>query len=142
MGDFEAEMEAAMEEELLAGETPSSVVAVTPSMLNGGDTPMIEEVAEEEDEEDSGDESLEDDDEEETGAPAEVDEEEKARSAYIQSIKEDIADMEKQIEDKNRELSLTTNPILRKRLDDGIRKLKSELTLKISSLGAENNDDD
>ena len=125
MGDFEAEMEAAMEEELLAVETPSSAVAVTPSMLNGGDTPMIEEAADE-DEEDSGDESLEDDDDEETGAPAEVDEEEKARSAYIQSIKEDIADMEKQIDDKNRELALTTNPILRKRLDDGIRKLKSE----------------
>jgi transcription initiation factor TFIID subunit 7 len=143
MGDLEADLEAAFGEESLAAETPSSAVAVTPSMLNGGDTPAVEDAAEEEDEEDSGDESLEDDDDdEETGAPVEVDENEKARLAHIQSIKEDIADMEKQIEDAHQKLATTSNLILRKRGEDNIRKMKAELTLKISSLPAESNDDD
>ena len=144
MGDLEADLEAAFGEESLAAETPSSAVAVTPSMLNGGDIAMIEEAVEEEDEEDSGDESLEDDDgdDEEAGATAEVDENEKARLAHIQSIKEDIADMEKQIEDAHQKMAVTTNLILRKRGEDNIRKMKAELTLKVSSLPAESNDDD
>lgn len=134
--DLEADLEAAMQEESLAAETPTSAVGGTPSMLNGGETPMIEEALEEEEEDDSGDESLEDDDgDDENVVTVEADENEKARLAHIQSVKEDMADMEKQIEEGNRKLATTPNPILRRRLEENIRRMKAELQLKISSLG-------
>lgn len=122
----------------LAAETPSSAVGGTPSMLNGGDTPM--EVVEEEEEDDSGDESLEDDDGDDDIAVAD-DGAERERLEKIQGIKEDIADMERQIEDSNRQLALQTNPFLRRRLETNIRNMKTELQLKISSLGEGAEDD-
>ena len=134
--DLQDMLDAEMEEDAFATGTPSSAVGGTPSMPNGGDSPMLEEVIEEED---SDDESLEDDDEDDENAVAE-DQGEKARLAHIESVKEDIADMEKQIEDGNRKLQDTMNSILRKRLEDNVRKMKAELQLKISSLGEDGED--
>ena len=107
--------------------TPMSPAA-TPSQANGGASTQVEE--------DSGDESVEgdeedDDDEEED----EIDEEEKARLAQIEGTREDIADLEKQIANVQTQLAANMNLILRKRLDDNMRKLKQELQLKKSSIG-------
>lgn len=141
--DLEADLEAAMQEESFAADTPMSAIAATPFMLNGGDTPVVEGAAEEEAvEEDSGDESLEDDDgDDENGVTVEADENEKARLAQIESTKEDIADLEKQIAAANEKLGSMQMPILRKRLEDNIRKMRAELQLKISSLGEGEGDD-
>jgi transcription initiation factor TFIID subunit 7 len=84
-------------------------------------------------EEDSGDESLEDEDEDEDAM--EVDENERARLAQLQGTKEDIADLERQIVNVQAQHAQQSNPILKKRLEDNIRKLKAELQLKKSSLG-------
>lgn len=125
---FDAEMSNS-----LVAETPSSAVGATPSIPNGGDTPMIEQAVEEEEEEDdSGDESLEDDDDDENAIAD--DEAERARLEKIQGIKEDIADMEKAIEESNRQLALQPNKIIRGRLEAKIRSMKAELQLKISAL--------
>jgi transcription initiation factor TFIID subunit 7 len=141
--DLEADLEAAMQEDSLAAGTPISAVAATPSMLNGGETSIVEEAVEEVDEEeDSGDESLEEDDgDDENGVTVEADENEKARLAHIESTKEDIADLEKQIAAANEKLGSMQMPILRKRLEDNIRKMRAELQLKISSLGEGEGDD-
>jgi transcription initiation factor TFIID subunit 7 len=139
LDDIEDMWEAEMEGDAVAAATPSSAIGVAPSMLNGGDTAMIEGAIEEE-EDDSDDESLEDDDGDDENTVAE-DQGEKARLAHIQSVKEDIADMEKQIEDGNRKIAATQNIILRRRLEDNIRRMKAELQLKISSLGEDDGDD-
>jgi len=130
--DLEAEMEAAMQESLAA--TPMSTVDATP--ING-------QIAEEE--EDSGDESIEgdDDDEDETaGGMAEVDEEEKARLARIQGTREDIEDMERQITKLQNDYASQQNPILKRRLDENIRKVKAEVQLRKSQLGEGDEDDE
>jgi transcription initiation factor TFIID subunit 7 len=139
--DLEADFEAAMLEESLAAETPSSAVGATPSMIIGGETPMVEEVVEDE-EDDSGDESLDDDDgDDENPATTEADNGEKARMAHIQSVKEDIADLERKIEESHRQLASANSNIIKGRLEGKIRNMKAELQLKISSLG-EGEDDD
>jgi transcription initiation factor TFIID subunit 7 len=125
--DFD--LEAALDEvQELEAATPMSTAGATPSMANGiGDTPV--------DEFDSGDESIEDgDDDDEDEGEEEIDEEERARFAKLEGAKEDIADLEKQIANVQTQLSLTGNPILRKRLEESSRKLKQELFLKQSSM--------
>jgi transcription initiation factor TFIID subunit 7 len=117
--DLEADLEAAMQEESLGAPTPLTTEA-TPSMLNGPETPAVEDAEEEEEEEDSEDESLEDDDDEDIGT-VEVDEDEKARLAQLQGVKEDITDLEKEIESAHQRIAMQTNPILRNRLQEILR---------------------
>ncbi|EHK98753.1 putative Transcription initiation factor TFIID subunit 7 [Glarea lozoyensis 74030] len=93
-------------------------------------------------EEDSGDESIEGDDGEDDDEDddAEIDEDEKARLAQIQGTKEDIEDLMKQIEMAQAQLAVQNNPILRRRVEENVRKLKAEVQLKKSSIG-EGDDD-
>jgi transcription initiation factor TFIID subunit 7 len=122
--DLEADLEKAFDEVSVVP-TPS---AATPSMNVGTPSAVGGEP-----EEDSGDESLEDEDEDEDAM--EVDENERARLAQLQGTKEDIADLERQIVNVQAQHAQQSNPILKKRLEDNIRKLKAELQLKKSSLG-------
>ena len=138
MDDIEDMWEAEIAGDAAAAETPPSEVGATHFMPNGQDTSTMEVMIEEE-EDDSDDESLRDDEGDEENAVA--DDQGGSRLAHVQSVKEDIADMEKQIEDTNRKLASNTNPILRKRLDDNIRRMKAELQLKISSLGEDDGED-
>ncbi|KAH9212040.1 TAFII55 protein conserved region-domain-containing protein [Leptodontidium sp. 2 PMI_412] len=126
-GDFEAEMEAALEmndDEQFEAATPMSTVAATPA---AGD--ILPEA-----QEDSGDESVEDDDDDDDDA-SEIDEEEKEKLAAIQGAREDILEMEKTLAEQQAKLATTSNPILKKRLDATIRNLKQEIQLKKSSIG-------
>lgn len=127
--ELEADLEAAFEEESLAA-TPISTTDATP-MVNA-ETP----VAEGGEEEDSGDESIEgdDDDEEEAGGSAEVDEDEKARQMERQGVLEEIADLERSLATLAQNLANQVNPILKRRLEESIRKTQTELNLKKSSI--------
>lgn len=142
-GDLEADLAAEMEAELEAGAdfediaaTPMSMsgIAATPSMLQG-ETPTANE------EEDSGDESIEGGESPDEGSEADdVDDDEKARLAQLQEAKEDIVDLEKQIEGLQAQLATQNNPILRRRIEDKSRKLKAELEIKKSSIGEAEDD--
>lgn len=120
--DLEAELD-----DHIAADTPMSTAEATPSQANGAaSTPM----------EDSGDESPEDDgDDDDEDEEEDIDEEEKARLAQIEGTREDIADLEKQIANVQAQWTAQSNPILRRRLEDNLRKLKQELQLKKSSIG-------
>jgi transcription initiation factor TFIID subunit 7 len=121
MFDLEAALEGHVEVD-----TPMSTAAATPSQANGAaSTPM---------EEDSGDESIEDADDDEEDEE-EIDEEEKSRLAQIEGTREDIADLEKQIANVQAQWTVQPNQLLRRRLEDNLRKLKQELQLKKSSIG-------
>jgi transcription initiation factor TFIID subunit 7 len=124
--DLEADLEKAFDEVAV---TPISPSAATPSMVAGTPTAVEGEF-----EEDSGDESMEEYEDDEDGA-MEVDEDERARLAQLEGTKEDIADLERQIVNVQAQHAQQVNPILKKRLEDNIRKLKAELQLKKSSLG-------
>ena len=126
----EAEVEAA---------TPHSAVGATPFTING-ETPHAKKF----DDDDSGDESMGSGDADDApGAMDEIDEEEKVKQVKIQGIKEDIADLEKQIGSVQEQYAGVGNPILKKRLEGNLRKLNAELQLKKSSLGeGEENEND
>lgn len=127
--DLEADLEAAFEEVQSIVATPMSTTDATP-MINT-ETP----VAEAEEEEDSGDDSVEgDDDEEETGGIVEVDEDAKARQMERQGILDEIADLERSLEVLHQNLANQVNPILKRRLQESIRKTMTELELKRASL--------
>jgi len=104
-----------------------STAEATPSQANGAAGTPIE---------DSGDESPEDDgDDDDEDEEEEIDEEEKARLAQIEGTREDIADLEKQIANVQAQWTAQSNQLLRRRLEDNLRKLKQELQLKKSSIG-------
>jgi transcription initiation factor TFIID subunit 7 len=113
-------------------EFEGDLATTTPSLSAAVDTPAPNPSSVS----DSGDDSFDGDeeDEDEVGA-VEVDENERARLAEIQGMKEDIAELEVKIADMQRQLASQVNPILKKRLEDNIRKLKAELQVKKSSIG-------
>ncbi|KAF4626367.1 hypothetical protein G7Y89_g11793 [Cudoniella acicularis] len=136
--DLEADLEAAMQAEEFEAATPMSTLGGATPFTTTGETPAATMAPEE----DSGDESMEgeDDDDDEDDEAGEIDEDEKARIAQLQGLREDIAELEKQIQSVQAQQAAQANPILKKRLDENVRKLKAELQLKKSSLG-EGDDD-
>lgn len=126
--DLIAEMEAELEAGRNEASTPMSTTAATP-LPSGENAGLVPE------EEDSGDESIEGDDDDGDDDEEEMDEEEKARLVEIDGIKEDIADLEKKIENAQAQIATQQNPILKRRLEDNARKLKAELQIKKSSIG-------
>ncbi|KAF7857965.1 hypothetical protein EAF04_009322 [Stromatinia cepivora] len=141
-GDLEADLAAEMEAELEAGAgfediaaTPMSMSGVAATPILQGDTPAPNE------EDDSGDESIEEGESADEGSEADdVSDDEKARLAQLQEAKEDIIDLEKQIEALQAQLAAQNNPILRRRIEDKSRKLKAELEIKKSSIGEAEDD--
>ncbi|SZF06070.1 unnamed protein product [Blumeria hordei] len=122
--DLEAELEAALDEDYDTV-TPSNLVA-TPQ-ANWDQT--VEE-------EDSGDESL--DGEEEEGlirnTVKDVDEAEKKRQMQEAAVRDDITDLEDRIAANLAAQATQSNPILRRRLEEGARKLRAELESKKAAI--------
>jgi transcription initiation factor TFIID subunit 7 len=105
--------------------TPMTATQVnTPAPLQ--DSIESDESEEVSDDDDDDDEDLDDD------ARAQRDEE--------QGVKDIINDLKKQLANKQAELARTTNKILRTRIEQTIKQLKSEIELKNSSIGIETDD--
>lgn len=122
--DLEAELEAAMDEEYDMA-TPSTMLASSNTIRDQGA-----------DEEDSGDESL-DGQEEDNNlgvSGAQVNDAEQKRQIQEAAIRDDIADLEDRIAANVAAQATQSNPILRKRLEEGARKLRAELQSKKSSI--------
>ncbi|KHJ36430.1 putative transcription initiation factor tfiid subunit 7 [Erysiphe necator] len=120
---LEAELEAAMDEEY--------------DMITPANNTSIEQnqdsIAEEED---SGDESIDSDDREELGGKSEeINNVEQERQMREAAVRDDIADLEDRITANVAAQATQSNPILRKRLEEGARKLRAELQLKKSAIG-------
>ncbi|KAH8674509.1 TAFII55 protein conserved region-domain-containing protein [Tricladium varicosporioides] len=133
--DLMADLEAAMEaDQQIEAETPMSTVEAT-QFMNTSETPAPAP------EDDSGDESMEgDEDDDDDDDEAEVDDDERARIAEKQGLREDIADLTKQIEGVQAQLAAQSNPILKKRLETSLKNFKAELQIKKSSLNEDDED--
>lgn len=135
--DLEADLEAAMEADFeeTAGtpllDTPTAMSPPMAMSMGMGDLAHEGET----EEADSGDDSGEMDDDDDDGRDSEMDAEEKERLDQIQGMKEDIAEMEREVTVQEAKLLATPNLILKKRIEDQIRKLTMELQLKKSSIG-------
>lgn len=140
-GDLEADLAAEMEAELEAGAGFEDIAATPMSMSGIAATPTLQSDTPAANEEDSGDESIEDGESGDDESVAdEVSDDEKARLAQLQEAKEDIIDLEKQIEGLQAQFAAQNNPILRRRIEDKSRKLKAELEIKKSSIGEAEDD--
>ena len=124
MNAFEADEPAAIDENATPAES-------TPGIFANGETP----VAPEEPEEDSGDDSFESGADDDAAGDDDVDEDERARQAQLADAREDIAEMERQIEVLQNQMAAQGNPILKTRIRGKIDKIKAELVLKKSAIG-------
>lgn len=115
---LEAEFEAAFDMEA-EEETPATAQAATPATGRTG-TPA-EGASEVSDADDDDDEDL--------------DEDEQARADEVKGVREDIADLKKQIQELEVRREGMNNSLLRKRLEENIKNVKAELHLKQASIG-------
>ncbi|KAH7116318.1 TAFII55 protein conserved region-domain-containing protein [Dactylonectria macrodidyma] len=113
--DLEADLEAAFADDLMA-ETPATGVN-TPAAVHGGSEADGSEVSDDDDDDDDDD----------------LDNEE-------QGVKDIIADLQKQLVNRQAELARNQNKILRSRLEAQIKQLKSEIELKKSEIGIKTDD--
>lgn len=131
--DLEADLEAAFADELMAETPATGMEAATPMTGTQAGTPgggiLQDSIEADESEEDEDDDDDDDDDD--------LDEDERAQRDEEQGVKDIIADMKKQLAARQADLAKTTNQILRSRIENQIRQLKSEIELKMSSIGME-----
>ena len=134
--DLEADLEAAFADELMAETPATGMEGATPMNATQVDTPgggMLQQSIEDESEEDEDDDDDDDDDDD-------LDDDERAQRDEEQGVKDIVADLKKHLADRQAQLATQTNTILRTRMENQIRELKSEIELKLSSIGMETDD--
>lgn len=145
MGANEDMMDAALEAQLEAelndlgsdmadtptqeGATPAAFAPETPAAgaeaaeLKNGDRASVEG------------ESGEDYDDDDDDSDDDANEEEKERREQVRGVREDVRDIEKQINALRDELASKTNPLLRKRIEGRIKGHMEDRQLKLASIG-------
>ncbi|KAH7171093.1 TAFII55 protein conserved region-domain-containing protein [Dactylonectria macrodidyma] len=132
--DLEADLEAAFADDLMA-ETPATGLDIgTPMTTTQVNTPAVHDSIEADESEEISDDDDDDDDDDD------LDDDARAQRDEEQGVKDIIADLQKQLGNKQVELGRTQNKILRTRLEAQIKQLKSEIELKKSSIGIEIDD--
>ncbi|KAG9249866.1 transcription initiation factor tfiid 55 kd subunit [Emericellopsis atlantica] len=140
-GDLEADLEAAFANEDLAADTPATgAEGITPMPATQIDTPgsaMGPHAVQQSIEDGESEEDADDDDDDDDEDDEDMDDDERAERDELEGVKDIIADMNKQLAAKQADLEKQTNAILRQRLQKQIGQLKSEIELKMSSIGME-----
>ncbi|KAH6997885.1 TAFII55 protein conserved region-domain-containing protein [Ilyonectria sp. MPI-CAGE-AT-0026] len=132
--DLEADLEAAFADDIMA-ETPATGLDMgTPMTGTQVNTPAVHDSIEADESEEISDDDDDDDDDDD------LDDDARAQRDEEQGVKDIIADLQKQLGNKQVELGRTANKILRTRLEAQIKQLKSEIELKKSSIGIEIDD--
>ncbi|KAF4984170.1 hypothetical protein FZEAL_568 [Fusarium zealandicum] len=133
--DLEADLEAAFADDLMAETPATGMDTATPMTTTQVNTPAAihDSIEADESEEVSDDDDDDDDDED-------LDEDARAQRDEEQGVKDIINDLKKQLANKQAELARTQNKILRARIEQTIKQLKSEIELKNSSIGIETDD--
>ena len=99
---------------------------------DGADGDIDEELAAELDRELEGDEDEEDDEDESEDEDEEDDDEDDETQQARQLLNEEIADLEFAVRKKEAEVASTGNPLIRKRFEDALKKLRADLEIKMS----------
>ncbi|KAK4166705.1 transcription initiation factor TFIID subunit 7 [Cladorrhinum sp. PSN259] len=136
----ELDESALLEEFMQAPETPAdthdlavpsaAIDAFTPVTANTG-TPAAQT---EEDEADDVDEEESDEDEEDGDEDGDGDDGDEGHDESA-GVRAEIADLKKQLKTYEEQLAKSVQPIMRKRIEGSIRNVKSEIGLKMSSIG-------
>jgi transcription initiation factor TFIID subunit 7 len=136
--DLEAELEAAFLDEVDFGTPASPAVVDSPDeALTAAGTPDAGEdlFGDDGSGAESGDGAEDDDEDDGDEEEVEIDEDERARLAELEAVREDIAEMQRQLVGLEAQMATQANPILKRRIKDNIDKVKAELQLKKSSIG-------
>lgn len=99
---------------------------------DGADGDIDEELAAELDRELEGDEEDEDDEDESEDEDEEDEDEDDETQQARQLLNEEIADLEFAVRKKEAEVASTGNPLIRKRFEDALKKLRADLEAKMS----------
>jgi transcription initiation factor TFIID subunit 7 len=99
---------------------------------DGADGDIDEELAAELDRELEGDEEDEDDEDESEDEDEEDEDEDDETQQARQLLNEEIADLEFAVRKKEAEVASTGNPLIRKRFEDALKKLRADLEIKMS----------
>ena len=97
----------------------------------GADGDIDEELAAELDRELEGDEDDEDDEDESEDEDEEDEDEDDETQQARQLLNEEIADLEFAVRKKEAEVASTGNPLIRKRFEDALKKLRADLEVKM-----------
>ncbi|KAH9035500.1 TAFII55 protein conserved region-domain-containing protein [Lactarius pseudohatsudake] len=97
----------------------------------GADGDIDEELAAELDRELEGDEEDEDDEDESEDEDEEDEDEDDETQQARQLLNEEIADLEFAVRKKEAEVASTGNPLIRKRFEDALKKLRADLEVKM-----------
>jgi transcription initiation factor TFIID subunit 7 len=136
--DLEADLEAAFADDLMAETPATGFMDMTTPMTMHAETPAP--AIQDSIENDESDEDEEDDDDDDDDDDEDLDEDQRAQRDEEQGVKDIIHDMEKQLARRVADLEKTQNKILRIRLENQIKQLKSEIELKKGSIGIEVDD--
>ena len=136
IADLEAEMEDALgdDDDHPADPDqpiPSTDMMATPSSAEPGGQAATQEASEADDTGDDDDES------EPNDAPEEVDEEALAQQQEAAQQREEIADLEREVQNATAQMNAQTNPLLRQRLKLKVDTLQNDLDLKRGMAGEE-----
>lgn len=135
--DLEADLEAAFADDMVADTPATGMDFGTPVMTTQANTPAagLHQSIEMDESDESDDDDDDDDDDDE-----DLDEDQRAARDEQQGVKDIINDLKKQLNHRRADLEKTQNKILRQRLESQIKQLKSEIELKMSSIGMEMDD--
>ncbi|KAK4132591.1 hypothetical protein BT67DRAFT_443785 [Trichocladium antarcticum] len=136
--------DAALEAEFLgAAETPTDLAApavaggaITPITAANTATPGPQTDGDDEDEDEAGGADEEESDEDDEDADEDGnDGGDEDRHDEVAGVRNEIADLKKQLKMYEQQLASSFTPIMRKRLELNIKNVKSEMLLKMSSIG-------
>lgn len=136
VADLEADLEAAFEEAASTTSPATQVEGVTPMTAAEATPAQVQETVEE------SEESVEDDDDDDED---DMDEDGSTRTDEAKGVRAMIADLKAQLKAKEEDLkkpNVAASVILRRRVEDTIRTLKSEIQLKMSSIGEEEEEEE
>lgn len=134
--DLEADLEAAFADDLGADTPGTGMDMGTPMLTTTANTPAAGiHPSIEMDDSDESDEDDDDDDDDD-----DLDDDQRAARDEAQGVKAIINDLKKALSHRRADLEKTQNKILRQRLESQIKQLKSEIELKMSSIGMEVDD--
>lgn len=140
VADLEADLEAAFEEAASTTSPATQIEGVTPMTATEATPAQVHETVEE------SEESVEDEDDDEDDLNEnDLDENGNPPTDEAKGVRAMIADLKAQLKAKEEDLkkpNVAASVILRKRVEDTIRTLKSEIQLKMSSIGQEEEEEE
>lgn len=136
--ELEAELQRELETGMLEDMEPETSAQAGETPVAPGETPVaaVQDAADQGEEDLFGEgESGEDYDDDEEDSDEDLDPAERERREQIRGIRDEVRDIDRQIEKLEGQMATQQNPLLRKRLQERLKGLNEDKRLKLASIG-------